>query len=281
MRTVLKHKQKIFGVLLLFILTISSLAQLFPLIWLVDFSFARSTELFGKNFLIWPRPFQFSNYVTAWVDGNIPQYFWNSIIVNVSTVMLTILFALMMSYAFIRMKWKLQKVFHNYVLLGMMIPIHATLLTNYVSFQACGIQDTYLALILPYTAFALPMGVLLMAGFFQTLPLSIEESAAIDGCSIIGIIFRIVLPIMRPCIVTVLIMTFLSSWNEFIMAATYLNSDKFRTLPFAVYNFVGLYSANYSVQFAVMTLTALPSLIIYVIFNKQITSGITAGALKM
>jgi raffinose/stachyose/melibiose transport system permease protein len=186
----------------------------------------------------------------------------------------------MMGYALIRMEWKLRKIALTFILLGMMIPIHATLLPNFITFQKVGIKDSYLALIIPYVAFALPLAVFLMTGFLESIPKAIEESAVIDGCGIFRIIFSIILPLTKPAIVTIVIMTFLNTWNEFIMAATYLSSDKFRTLPFAVYNFAGQYASNYSVQFAVMTLVALPSLIIYIILNEHITKGVTVGALK-
>jgi raffinose/stachyose/melibiose transport system permease protein len=267
-------------IILYTLLIIVSVSQLFPLVWLIDFSLCKSGDLFGANILKWPDPPQFQNYKTAWVDGKIPQFLLNSILVNIVTVLLTVLFSLMMGYALIRMEWKLRKYALTFILLGMMIPIHATLLPNFVTFRTVGIQDSYLALIIPYAAFALPMGVFLMTGFMESIPRAIEESAIIDGCGIFKIIFLIIFPLTKPAVVTIVIMTFLNTWNEFIMAATYLSSNKFRTLPFAVYNFAGQYASNYSVQFAVMTLVALPSLIIYIILNEQITKGVTVGALK-
>lgn len=266
--------------ILIFILLIIAVFQIFPLVWLTDFSLLNSGDLFGANILKWPSPPQFINYKTAWVDGNIPKFLLNSIIVNFATLFLTVLFSLMMGYAFTRMEWKLKNYFLTFILLGMMIPIHATLLPNFVTFRYAGIQDSYWALIIPYTAFAMPLGIFLMTGFMESIPRSIEESAVMDGCGIFRIIFQIVFPLTKPAVVTVVIMTFLNTWNEFIMAATYLTSNAFRTLPFAVYNFAGQYSSNYSVQFAVMTLVALPSLIIYIILNEHITKGVTVGALK-
>lgn len=272
-----KKKPKI---VLIIISIIFSIGQLFPLVWLIDFSLNKSGDLFGSNILKWPSPPQFQNYKTAWVDGHIALYLMNSVIVNVASVGLTILFSVMMSYAFVRMEWKLKKALYSFVLLGLMIPIHATLLPNFLSFKAIGINDSYLALIIPYVAFALPMAIFILSGFMESVPRSIEEAAVIDGCGIFRIVFQVIFPIVKPAIVTVLILTFLSTWNEFIMAATFISSDFFRTLPFAVYNFAGQYASNYAVQFAVMTLVALPSLIIYIILNEQITKGVTAGALK-
>jgi len=265
---------------LIIVMIIFSIGQLFPLVWLIDFSLNKSGDLFGKYILKWPNPPQFQNYVIAWRDGNIPRYLLNSIIVNFAAVTITVILSLMMGYAFTRMKSKLKRFFLTIVLLGLMIPIHATLLPNFFTFTKLGISNSYLGLIIPYVAFSLPLGVFLMTGFMESIPISIEEAAIIDGCGIFRIIFQIVLPLCKPAVVTVIIMTFLNTWNEFIMAATYLTSDKYRTLPFAVYNFAGQYSSNYAVQFAVMTLATLPSLIIYILLNKQITKGVTVGALK-
>lgn len=275
-----KLRLKLPKIIIFTVLAIASIAQLFPLVWLVDFSLVKSGDLFGPEILKWPSDPQFINYKTAWVDGKIPQYLFNSIFINVATIVLTVLFALMMGYALVRMRWRFRKIVMTIVLLGLMIPIHATLLPNFITFKAVGIQDSYLSLIVPYVAFGLPLAVFILSGFLESIPRAIEEAAIIDGCGIFRIIFSIILPITRPAISTVVIMTFLNTWNEFIMAATYLSSDKYKTLPFAVYNFAGQYASNYSVQFAVMALVALPSLIIYILMNEQITKGAMAGAVK-
>jgi len=191
-----------------------------------------------------------------------------------------VILSLMMSYAFVRMEWRASNKVLTYVLLGLMIPIHATLLPNFIIFKNVGIADSYLGLIIPYVAFSLPQAVFLMTGFIGSIPRAIEESAIMDGCGIFRILFSIIMPLSKPAIVTVTVTTFLNTWNEFIMAATYLTSDKFRTLPFAVYNFSGQYVSNYAVQFAVMTVVALPSLIVYIILNEQVTKGVTLGAVK-
>lgn len=254
--------------------------QLFPLIWMLDFSLCKSGDLFASGILKWPAPPQFGNYVTAWVNGKIPQFMLNSLIVTSATIVLTMLLSLTLGYAFTRMKWKMRGFFLTLVLMGMMIPLHVTLIPNFLVYTWMGILNTYIGLIIPYTAFSMPMGVFIMTGFMETIPRSLEEAAVIDGCSVYGIIFRIVMPLTKPACVTIAIMTFLTCWNEFIMAATYLSSDKFRTLPFAVMNFAGQYSSDYAVQFAVMALTAFPAIIVYLLLNEQITKGVTMGAVK-
>lgn len=262
------------------LLLIVAIGQLFPLVWLINYSLVKDGDLFGPDLLIWPRDPQFKNYKVAWVDGKIPQYLLNSIIINVVSVSLTVLFSVTMSYAFVRMQWKMRNIFLTTILLGMMIPLHATLLPNFMSFRAVGIADSYLGLIIPYIGITLPLGTFLMTGFIRSIPVSIEESILIDGGTILHIIIHAVFPLAKPAVITVIIMTFFTTWNDFIMAATYLASDRYRTLAFAVYNFAGQYASRYAVQFAVMTLVALPSLLLYMALNDQITKGITIGALK-
>ena len=273
-------RRKFSQAVILFLLILLSVIQFFPLVWLVDFSFAKTSDLFGPNFLIWPDPPQYQNYVTAWVDGHIFPYFINSFVVNVVTIVLTIVIVLAMSYAFVRMEWKLRSLAYGLVVVGMMIPIHVTLLPNFFSFNALKINDSFFGLIIPYVAFSIPLGVFLLASYMENNPKTVEEAAVIDGCNIWQVIFQIVFPLNKPAIITIAVTTFLSSWNEFIMAATYLTSDTYRTLPFAVYNFSGQYASNYAVQFAVMTLTSIPALIVYIIFNEQMTRGIMLGAVK-
>lgn len=267
------------GILILF-MSLIALIELFPLIWLVDFSLAKSGDLFASNILIAPNPPQWQNYVTAFVDGKVLHFLCNSVVVNAITVVATIFISLMVAYACTRMRWKMNRTVMNILLLGMMIPIHATLLPNFLIYNKVGMVDTIFALLVPYIAFSLPQGIFIMSSFLESVPHALEESALIDGCGVYRIIFQIVLPITKPPIITIAIMTFLNNWNEFIMAMTYLTSDTWRTLPFSVLQFQGQYASNYAVQFAVMALTALPALIVYILLNEQITKGIVVGAVK-
>lgn len=276
----LKGKPVFFRFLNIFLCSVISIGSIFPLIWLTDFSLVQSNELFGNKVLIWPNPPYLKNYELALTAGRVPQYFVNSVIITAISLILIVFLSVMMSYGFTRMKWKLSKLFLNIVLLGFMIPIHATLLPNFLTFTSLKIHDSPFALIIPYVAFGLPQATFILTGFMDTVPEAIEESAFMDGCGVFRLLFQIIFPILKPAIMTVIIMSFISIWNEFIMAATFLSSDSYRTLPFSVYNFAGQYTSNYSAQFAVMTLSALPTLIVYVILNKHITKGIMAGSVK-
>lgn len=275
------NRKLTFGKLTLWVvLSIVAIIQIFPLIWLINFSLASSNEMFTSGLLIIPQKIQWGNYVKAFVDGHFLQYLKNSFLINGLAMICVIFISIMAAYACRRMQWKLSGLVKTILLLGMMIPIHATLLPNYKIYNMLNLTDTIWALLIPYIAFSLPQAMFLMTSFLDSVPLELEEAAVIDGCGIYRIVFQIVTPMLKPSIATVSIMTFLNNWNEFMMASTYLSSPKWKTLPFSVLEFTGQYSSNYAVQFAVMALTAAPAVIVYIILNKHITKGVAMGAVK-
>lgn len=275
-----KKERKFSKVILWIILILVAVIQIFPLIWLVDFSLGSSNEMFTNGLLIIPEKIRWDNYVTAFVDGNFLHYLKNSFLINVLAVVLVVIISIMAGYACQRMQWKMNNFVKTVLLLGMMIPIHATLLPNYKIYNTLHLTDTIWALLVPYVAFSLPQGLFLMTGFIESIPKELEEAAVMDGCGIYRIVFQVIIPLLKPSIATVAIMTFLNNWNEFMMASTYLSSPKWKTLPFSVLEFTGEYSSNYAVQFAVMALTAAPAVIVYIILNKHITKGVAMGAVK-
>jgi raffinose/stachyose/melibiose transport system permease protein len=261
-------------------LWIVALIQIFPLVWLINYSLLKSGDFFGSSLLKWPKSLEWQNYHNAFTYGSVPRFLLNSLIITTITILVAAVLSLMLSYAFSRMEWKLRGTTLSFIMLGMIVPIHATLLPNFILFDQLSLIDNPLSLILPYIAFSLPISTLIISGFLETIPRSIEESAVMDGCSVFGVIFRIILPMTKPAIATVCIMNFISWWNEFIMANTFLTSESFKTLPFSIMKFAGQYSSNYGAQFAVMTMIALPTVITYLLFTEQMSRGITAGAVK-
>lgn len=265
---------------LIFVFILVAFIQLFPLIWLVDFSLCSSNEMFTSGILVWPEKIQWNNYYLAFRDGNFLHYLKNSLLINTLAVLLVIVISIMAAFACTRMYWKLKGFVAVIMVMGMMIPIHATLLPNYVIYDRLGITDTIWALLIPYIAFSLPQGYFLTSSFMDSIPRELEEAALIDGCGIYRVVAIIITPLMKSSISTVSIMTYLNNWNEFMMATTYLSSPKWKTLPFCILEFTGQYSSNYAVQFAVMALSAAPAIIVYVLLNKHITKGVAMGAVK-
>ena len=263
------------------ILILVAVVQIFPLIWLINFSFASNTEIFSSRTpLIMPEVIRYENYIRAFIDGQFLHYLRNSLVINTLAVLIVLVISIMAGYACMRMRWKYSGLVRNILLLGMMIPIHTTLLPNYVIYETLRITDTIWALLIPYVAFSMPQGIFLVSGFMSTIPRELEEAAVLDGCGHFRIIAFIITPMLKAPLVTVSIMTYLNNWNEFMMAMTYLRSRTWRTLPFSLLEFTGQYMSNYGAQFAVMTLTALPAVIIYILLNRHITKGVTMGAVK-
>ncbi|KRE64495.1 carbohydrate ABC transporter permease [Paenibacillus sp. Soil750] len=261
-------------------MTLLVLAELFPLVWLFDFSLLKSGDFFGSRILKWPNPPMWKNYVDAFKGAHIMVLFLNSLLVSIFAIAIIVALSITMGYAFTRMRWKMRNTFFGLIMVGMIIPIYATLLPNFILFKQAGILNSYLSLILPYAAFAIPVSMFIITGFLESIPRALEEAAIMDGLGVPGMIYKIIVPLLKPAIATVAVLAFLSCWNEFIMAVTYIDKDSLRTLPFAVVYFMGQYSSNYGAQFAVLAIIAIPSILIYLVFTDQITRGITAGAVK-
>ncbi|MCR2807070.1 carbohydrate ABC transporter permease [Paenibacillus soyae] len=262
------------------IMGILAVTQLYPLLWLLLYSFKTNSEIMSGQFFALPKEWVWQNYVDAFTSGSYLKYIGNSIFVTGITLVLTILFSGMVSYAITRFKWRYGNAVMLVFLIGIMIPIQSTLLPLMIIFKNMGVLNTHLSIIIPYVAFSIPIAVFILSGFLRGIPTEIEESAMIDGANIYRIFFNIILPVMVPPIMTVTILTFISIWNEYIIAAIFLSSDGLKTLPFGLNSFVGQYNANYGAIGAYLVLGALPVVIVYFILSDKITKGMVAGAVK-
>jgi len=256
------------------------IAQIFPFVWLFSYSIKRSSELFGPELLSFPKEPQWTNYYRAFTQGRIPVYLANTLMIVIPSVVLGTILPFCLAYACTRMEWKLKKLAWSIVIVGMTIPIHTTLLPNFLWYRIFHLIDTHLALIISYMAFTMSFNAIVFSGFLVTIPKSMEESAFIDGAGYFNVLRNIIAPISVNGFITVGIMTFLSHWNDFLMANTYLATESKRTLPFSIIRFAGQYASDYAVQFAVMMLVSLPPLILYFAFSKWMLAGVTAGAVK-
>ncbi|MCL2128074.1 MAG: carbohydrate ABC transporter permease [Treponema sp.] len=275
-----RFTKRIFAVLAFLLLGFLVLAQVFPLIWLFTYSIKKSGELFGPELLSFPKVPQWINYQKAFVNGRIPVYLGNSLKIVIPSVCLGTILPFCIAYACTRMEWKLKKFVWSIIIIGMTIPIHTTLLPNFLWYKLFHLIDTHLALIISYMAFTMSFNSIIFSGFLVSIPKSMEESAFIDGAGYFTILRKIIAPITINGFLTVGISTFLNHWNDFLMANTYISTEAKRTLPFSIIRFYGQYASDYAVQFAVMTLVALPPLILYFAFNKWMLMGVTAGAVK-
>ena len=198
------------------------LVNLFPVYWMFTFSLKSNPEIFGENVIGLPKEWLWSNYESALKTGNMPRYFLNSAIVAVATILITLAVALMATFALTRLIWKRRRTLNKFFMLGLTIPIHASIVPVYVTLSRLHLLNTYWALIIPYSAFSLAMAILVCTGFMNEIPRDLDESACIDGCSVWGIFFRIIVPMMKPAVATVGIYTFLQCWNELMFANIFI-----------------------------------------------------------
>ena len=278
-RTINKRKPlKASTVLLQVALIIWAVIQLFPLYWMFTFSLKNNAEIFGGNIIGLPQEWQWSNYTYVFNQGHLGRYFLNSVIVSALTIFFTLLLSSMATYALVRLKWRLRRVVYLFFLVGMMIALHAVLLPLYVNFSP--VMGTRASLVLPYTAFALPMSILLMVGSLESIPKEMEEAAFIDGASIYMIFFKIIIPVLVPILSTVAIIVFLDSWNELMLAMTFINDEARMTLTVGVNNMIGKYHTKWGYIGAGLTIATIPSLVLYSFLSKNIQNSLTAGAVK-
>ena len=261
-------------------LVIWMLINLFPVYWMFTFSLKSNDEIFGANVIGLPHNWLWSNYTSALGTGKMGVYFRNSVIVAVSTIAITLFVALMATFALTRMIWKRRKTMNSFFMLGLTIPIHASIVPVYVTLSRIHLLNTYFALIIPYSAFSLSMAILVCTGFMNEIPRELDESACIDGCSIWGTFFRIIVPLMKPAVATVGIYTFLQCWNELMFANIFISDSKLKTLPVGVQALSGQYTTEWGPIGAALVLATFPTLLVYIFLSKKIQESFIAGAIK-
>jgi raffinose/stachyose/melibiose transport system permease protein len=262
------------------LLALWATVNIFPLYWLFTFSLKNNSEIFSGNIAGLPSKWLFSNYSQALVNGKVYLYLLNSVFITGATIVLTCLISLMAAYALERMIWHNRKLVMMLLLLGLMIPIHTALLPLFVTFGRLKLLSTHLALILPYTAFAIPLAILIISGFIQNIPREMEEAACIDGASIYGIFFYIIAPMMLPAIATVTIFTFLQSWNELLFAQVFISKEAARTLTAGIQSMYGQYQTDWGPIGAALAVATLPTLLLYLFMSKEVQKSLLAGAIK-
>ena len=254
--------------------------NLFPVYWMFTFSLKNNAEIFGENVIGLPKHWIWSNYTSAMSTGHMGTYFMNSAIVAVSTILITLAVALMATFALTRLIWKRRKTLNKFFMLGLTIPIHASIVPVYVTLSRLHLLNTYWALIIPYSAFSLAMAILVCTGFMNEIPRELDESACIDGCSIWGVFFRVIVPLMKPAVATVGIYTFLQCWNELMFANIFISKTALKTLPVGVQALSGQYTTDWGPIGAALVLATFPTLIMYVVLSKNIQDSFIAGAIK-
>ncbi len=275
----LKIKKSSVGHFLLTVfLWLYAVVSLYPLIWMIFYSFKNNNEIFVTNPFGFPRTFHWENYVNAWNKYNVPVYFLNSVVVAAGTVALTIACALLFSYATSRMRWRGKGTLRMYLGMGMFIPVQAIMIPLVKVVQRCGLMNTRWSLILPYAAMNLAFATMVYYGFFVGIPIELEEAACMDGANIYQTFFKIIRPLVRPATITLTVYIFLMSWNEFILANVMVGSvDALKTLPLGVLFFQGQFTTDWGGMGATMVIASLPAVLLYAMFSEQVERAMTIG----
>jgi len=254
---------------------------LFPFVFVLFSSLKESNLEIATHPFSPPKVLHFQNYVEAWVKAKINVYFFNSLYLATSSAIVGVLLSAATAFALTRMKFiKMSKVLYQFVLIGMLIPGNVLFIAQYMLVMNMGILNTHWALFLPYTAGALPLSVLLIAAFMKSIPNELEEAAIMDGLSSMGLFVKIVLPITIPALVTVFIVNFLGSWNEYLLANFFISKDALRTLPTGMVGFRDTFRTNYKLICTGIVFSVTPVLLLYAFLQEKIIEGVTAGSVK-
>jgi raffinose/stachyose/melibiose transport system permease protein len=257
------------------------LVVMVPIYWIVITSFKAQSSYFASNPLAPPTEPTLENYRLV-VESEFARYFLNSVVVTLGAVVPAVLISFMASYAIVRAaeRSRLLQATNSMFLMGLAIPLQATIIPVYLIIIRLQMYDTLLAIILPSIAFAIPLSVLVLSNFIRDVPKELFESMRMDGATEWGTLWRLVFPLTRPALVTVTIYNGLGIWNGFLLPLILTQSPEQRTLPLGLWTFQGQYSVNVPAVLASVVLTTLPILILYAIGRRQLLSGLTAGFSK-
>ena len=267
-------------ILMYIFLGIWALINLFPIYFMFTFSLKSNEVIFGANIVGLPREWLWTNYTRALGTGNMLLYFFNSLLVTTLAIAISLFAAMMATYAITRISWKLNKLTNAFFMLGLTIPIQASIVPVYVVLSKLHWLNKYSTLIVPYSAFALSMSILICTGFMVEIPYALDEAARIDGCSLTGTFFRIILPLMKPAVSTVGVYSYLQCWNEFMFANVFISDSQHRTLPVGIKALSGAYTTDWGPIGAALCIATFPTLIFYLFLSGKIQESFIAGAVK-
>ncbi|HDK28086.1 MAG TPA: carbohydrate ABC transporter permease [Candidatus Atribacteria bacterium] len=250
-----------------------------PLVWLVISSLKTNGELMGAPLAL-PKTLQFQNYKNAFEVSGLGRLFLNSIIISITATILNVMVSSMASYAIARYVFKGKELIFTLISAGIMVPVSALMVPVFILIKNLGIYDTKLALILTYSAMGLPLSIFIIRGFMDTIPRELEEAGVLDGCNFYQRFYKIILPLSKAGIVTAVTFQFLYCWNEFIYAMLLTSSQTNRTVQVGIRFFSNQFTTDYTSMFAAITISIIPAIAGYVLFQRQIISGLTSGAIK-
>ena len=274
-----KMKSRIAWSIAIFFAVIWAVITLGPFVFMVLNSFRDKKMMGRQGVLHFPDPWYFKNYPDVISNGFFGFFFRSVLIVSISLILMLVI-ASFASYPLARMKFRFRGFLYAGIVAMMSVPMHVTLIPVYQMTNQMGLINNLFSLLGPYVAFALPMSVFILTGFMMTIPHEMEEAAVIDGCNKYNMFFRIILPLSKAGISTLAIYNVVGMWNEFAFANTFLNDIQVKTLPLALGAFKGEHAQDTPLILTVLTLSALPTIVLFIIFQDKLVKGMMAGAVK-
>jgi multiple sugar transport system permease protein len=252
----------------------------FPAVWILLTSFKTETELLQVPISYLPQSPTFDNYVMAFTTQPILRFMWNSVVVAGLSTTLCVLVSALAAYALTRLRMPHRNLFMSLLLAVAMFPLISLMVPLFKLMRELGLLNTYLALILPYTVLSMPICTLVMASFFQDIPPDLEAAAMIDGCSRVGALFKVVVPLSAPGVFTAAILAFVNAWDEFLLALTMLNRVSMRTLSVGITLYQGEFAFPWPLISAALIVAIVPICILIAVFQERVVGGLTAGGVK-
>ncbi len=255
-----------------------SIVILTPILWVFSLSLKSGRETLNSKLL--PKSPQPENYVEAWIQYDLGQFFFNSILVTGLSVLVTVFVAMSAAYAFTKIPFKGSEFLFSLLVIAIIIPPSALVVPLLIEMKFFGMYNTRAGLVVLYIAFGLPIAILVFRGFFAGIPDEIIEAARLDGCTEYQVLWKILAPVSKGAIATVTILLFLANWNEFILALVLLRDAENFTLPIGINAQLGQYTSDYHLIAAASIIAAVPVFIVYLGLQSQFERGVAEGALK-
>jgi len=258
---------------------LTALVVLIPIAMTVVGGFKTTGDLYVAPLSL-PAEWQFAHYTDILAGEAFWRLLRNSLVITLATAVCVVALASMPAFAFSRMQFRGREVLFNFFTLGLIFPASVAILPLYITIRQLGLVDSHLGVILPQVAFGLPGNILVLRSFFSAIPKEIEDAASIDGCSTLGFFWRILLPLVRPALAAVAVLTMVGSWNAFFLPLLVLNSEQLWPLPLGIMQCQGQFGTDWAKVLAFVSLALIPTIIFYLLAERQIISGLTSGAVK-
>ena len=268
------------SILRVIVLVLFFMFMFLPIFWMILTSFKPVDEIVTMPLKYLPNKFTFVNYIKLFTGTEFPNYFKNSMIVSVSCGIFTSIIAIFAGYSLARFKFKGKSITLFMFLSVQMVPIVVIIIPLFLIFAKINLINTLEGLALIYVVLNIPFCTLMIRGFFERIPVALEEAAMVDGCSRFGALIRIILPVMLPGIVATFVFAFIGAWNELFFSIMFINTESIKTLPVGIYSFIGKFEIDWGSMSAAAVLALIPVFVMFGMIQKYLVQGLTSGSVK-